>query len=365
MESVDVCRLNKYDNPDLVYGRHDGTIAKRLLSAFSYRPTVVTTRPVQTVIMANNPYSTNVRPTVTRIPMVTFRATHRTHHTGNDSAKSDTIYLRDELQDPQRQYFIEGNVVVQREVNILYSRGNVIIYVDRRGTRIDLNNYPTMHYNQVPVGINGFEKINTSIKVILGSHQSAHSGGLASGYCSVKDVKPGSDNVPAEIKIGNTGNANDNYYLAAALCANTQKVHQNLTGSRVDEDVVIGSRAYVNLYGVKKRSATVFSNADDKNFEPLRAVQITENRPGWDLWVDPNAGKNYTHFAQYDPMVLSSPNSPGKTTPYLGAKWVQPLGTAPAENVKPVREAICQTGLLLVLTNMNMTENLRIRETHA
>ena len=33
ISSVDVCRLNRHDNPDLVYGRNDGTVLKRLVSA--------------------------------------------------------------------------------------------------------------------------------------------------------------------------------------------------------------------------------------------------------------------------------------------------------------------------------------------
>ena len=46
INSVDNCRMNKYDSPDLIYGRYDGTILKRLLSAFSFRPTIVTTTPI-------------------------------------------------------------------------------------------------------------------------------------------------------------------------------------------------------------------------------------------------------------------------------------------------------------------------------
>ena len=45
VSSVDLCKQNKNDNPDLVYGRHDGTVLKRLISAFSFRPTVVASLP--------------------------------------------------------------------------------------------------------------------------------------------------------------------------------------------------------------------------------------------------------------------------------------------------------------------------------
>ena len=62
--SVDMCRLNKQDNPDLIYGRYDGTILKRLLAAFSFRPTIVSTTPVYNIVNIN-PYQQNVRPVVT------------------------------------------------------------------------------------------------------------------------------------------------------------------------------------------------------------------------------------------------------------------------------------------------------------
>jgi len=360
MSSVDVCRLNKYDNPDLVYGRHDGTIAKRLLSAFSYRPTVVTTRPVQTVIMANNPYAVNVRPTVTRIPMVTFRATTRSNF--NDGRR-DTIYLRSELSQAQRQYFIEGNVVVQREVNILYSRGNVIVYVDRRGTRIDLQNYPTMHYNQVPVGVNGFEKINTNIKVIIGEFDDTVT---QTGTCGAVNIK-GNVDLPGNVLIGNTNDAKDKYYLSAALCANTTKINQNLSGSRVDEDVVIGSRAYVSMWGMKNRPNPQFTNANDELFNPQQLTDIVD---GIDkTFVDDNLidGTNYLQYIQYDPMLLGTGNTSKLSTPYKKSKWAQqePGGGTPAVNADSVKESICKTGLLLVFTNQELKENLRVRSTNA
>jgi hypothetical protein len=275
---------------------------------------------------------------------------------------ADTIYLRDELKNPQRQYFIEGNVVVQREVNILYSRGNVIVYVDRRGTRIDLQNYPTMHYNQVPVGVNGFEKINTDIKVVLGEHNNGSTPMVP--YCGVRDVT--NDTQPQDIRVGNVGQ--DDYYLAAALCAKTQRINQNLTGSRVDENVVIGSTAYVNLWGVKDRGMTAaapFANRNDSNFDNFDGAAVTTTAPGYNLNIDNMAGSRYDYFVQYDPMILSAPGNVTKTSPYVGAQWVVPTGSTPPENTMSVREAVCKRGLLLVLTNQNLTENLRVRETNA
>ena len=153
LTSVDVCRLNKYDNPDFLYGRHDGTILKRLLSAFSYRPTVVSTRPIGGTMVTSNPYYQNMNPTVTKIPMITVRVTN--------NMELNTS-LEGLITTNQSQYFIEGNVVVKREVNVIYSRGNLIVYLDRRGQQIDLENFRPASYKAVPVGLGGFEKVTAT-----------------------------------------------------------------------------------------------------------------------------------------------------------------------------------------------------------
>lgn len=268
MSQVDVCRLNKYDNPDFVYGRHDGTIAKRLLSAFSYRPTVVSTRPVQSVVMANNPYSVNVRPTVTRIPMITFRV-------GQNLAPGApaALILANELAASQSQYFIEGNVVVQRAVDILYSRGNVMVYLDRRLNNINLNDYPSMTYSQVPLGVAGFERINDAPVTIASD---------------------------ATVPIGKGGAANeDDFFLSGAVCAKIQRGVKKSKTQKVD--VVVGSEAYVSL-----------RNVDMRNRKDLPAGSVLANPP-----ATPNV--------QGDSLPIGNPNTFNATSagaPY-GAQGAQ------------------------------------------
>lgn len=189
LTSVDVCRLNKYDNPDFLYGRHDGTILKRLLSAFSYRPTVVSTRPVGGTMVTSNPYYQNMNPTVTKIPMITVRITNNT-----------TDNLEELITKNQSQYFIEGNVVVKREVKVIYSRGNIVVYLDRRGQHIDLENFRPASYKAVPVGLGGFEKVTaTAIDVNQASDfgtQGAGNNFLLESYITAKltDVNLGAGN---------------------------------------------------------------------------------------------------------------------------------------------------------------------------
>lgn len=163
MAAVDVCRLNKYDNPDLVYGRHDGTVVKRLLSAFSYRPTVVATYPTSLVPnmgIGHNPYAQSINPTVTRVPMVTIRLVNNVYQR---QALNSVV---DHVTQPMSMQFIEGNAIVTRASKVLYSRGVLIVYIDRRSTHISLDFFKPMTMKNFPVGVSGFSRINTSAMTI-------------------------------------------------------------------------------------------------------------------------------------------------------------------------------------------------------
>jgi hypothetical protein len=160
--SVDVCRLNKYDNPDFVYGRHDGTILKRLFSAFSFRPTIVATLPVAN-LFAYNPYSQNIRPTVTSIPMINVRlsnfgttaaaaaaaAAGRPAPAGNSLSATLT----------QTNQFLEGNSIVNRHTSVMFSREILVFYVDRRSYVYTAGNNIT-NMARLPTSVAGFERIN-------------------------------------------------------------------------------------------------------------------------------------------------------------------------------------------------------------
>ena len=158
ISSVDVCKLNKQDTPDLLYGRFDGVIIKRLLSAFSFRPSIVTTTPlISTVSM--NPYLLNNKPLVSTIPMINMRL----------SPIADTqILLKEAIN--QTQFFLENGNVVPRHTSIIWSRGILIFYVDRRSNTITYNDQLIkMNLNILPSSIGvmgGFERINDT-KVII------------------------------------------------------------------------------------------------------------------------------------------------------------------------------------------------------
>lgn len=151
--AVDTCRMNKYDSPDLVYGRYDGTILKRLLAAFSFRPTVVTTTPVYQ-IFNTNPYQQNIKPTVTYVPMINLKLPYL----ANDNSP---VELKDALE--QTQLLLENNgVVVPKHTSLIYSRGVLFFYIDRRANVIlNTQGVPSFAFNKLPTAISGFDRLNT------------------------------------------------------------------------------------------------------------------------------------------------------------------------------------------------------------
>lgn len=147
---VDMCRLNKHDTPDLIYGRYDGTILKRLLSAFSFRPTIVATTPVYQIVNLN-PYQQNIRPLVTAVPMINYRLPSSINDTTPRS-------LNEALE--QHQYFLENGTLVPRHTSLIYSRGVLFFFVDRRANIIRFNEMQPFNIARMPLTVSGFERLN-------------------------------------------------------------------------------------------------------------------------------------------------------------------------------------------------------------
>lgn len=155
ISSIDMCKLNKQDSPDLVYGRYDGTILKRLLTSFSYRPTIVATSPLYT--MQNmNPYQQNMRPVVTNIPMINLRLPPIINTKDDD----EIVELSDVFE--QHQFFIENGVMVPRHTSLIYSRDVLFIYVERRINIMSPLSSTPIYFNMgsLPVAMSGLDSIN-------------------------------------------------------------------------------------------------------------------------------------------------------------------------------------------------------------
>ena len=148
LTAVDSCRVNLFDAPDLTYVRDEGTILRRILSAFSIRPTVISSTPIWNMLTYNPHFTKPAITQVTTIPMITYRLPHNKlvnfqKFRGSGSSKTlGTIgpNLSYDFQDAlyQAEWFVEGRLLVPKSKQVLHSRGVLIFYVNRRYKRLSV-----------------------------------------------------------------------------------------------------------------------------------------------------------------------------------------------------------------------------------
>jgi hypothetical protein len=230
MKAIDMCRLNKYDTPDLVYGRYDGTVVKRLFAAFSYRPTLVLSVPAPTVY-SHNPYFQAANPTVSTISMINLRLPQtynkqflNTTLVGPSTGVSigqnnnvvdvqgpsgSNINLQDALT--QSQLFFENGSLMMKNTQVINSNGVMVFFVDRRKHNFSYSQYSDpIAMVALPKAISGFERVNT-LPI----------------------------NVESLLTV-NTGDDNEKFNLLSVVCAKTLAPDQD-----ENKDLYVGSYALV------------------------------------------------------------------------------------------------------------------------
>jgi hypothetical protein len=246
MRAIDMCRLNKYDTPDLVYGRYDGTVIKRLFAAFSFRPTVVLSVPTPQV-MSINPYFQTAHPVVSSISMINLRLPEYSHSymSGMGGAgvilggaggvsvpgsSTSALKLTDALD--QSQLFFENGSLLMKKTEIIFSRGVLVFFVDRRKHRLDLAKL-TNPANMVglPSAISGFERINDT---------------ALDNECT-RDIDL-TANLSTASSIRTDPDAQTSFRLRSVVCAKTADTSVATTvGKDSVDDLFIGSKALVGM----------------------------------------------------------------------------------------------------------------------
>lgn len=255
MRAIDMCRLNKYDTPDLVYGRYDGTVIKRLFAAFSFRPTLVLSVPTPQVF-SNNPYFQSAHPTVSSISMInlrlpqfsrTFLTTQPpTTNTIPSTTVQENVALDDALK--QSQLFFENGSLVMKNTQIIDSRGIVCFFVDRRKHNLDLNKYrDPLAMVALPSAISGFERVNrTNVTV--------------------------NPTITLGDEVGKTG-TESGFTLRSVVCAKTANLEDSTQDS--NQDLFVGSETYIKHKDQNK--STIFK------YDPMGAksyyMDNTEGTP--------------------------------------------------------------------------------------
>ena len=149
--SIDMCKINKYDNPELVYGRNDAVILKRLFAVFSFRPIVMTTMSGN-VLNQDNTFLQSSRPTITTLPMINLRLPP-------SLSTTDSISLENAMN--KSQSFIENGTVVVKKASVIYSKGIITFFLDRRSNYIKLPGHQSFNLGRMPKTISGnYDRVN-------------------------------------------------------------------------------------------------------------------------------------------------------------------------------------------------------------
>lgn len=153
--AVENCRNNIYDVPDLTYVKDEGAILRRLLSAFSIRPTVVNTVPLYGII-SNNPHiSPSAVTQVTTVPMITLRLPLNVYNTGME------IHLKNALQ--QAHWFVENKMLIPKSQSIMHSRDVLFFYIGRRFQVVNVAKHTAPYnFNSLPMTVSGIEHLNNT-----------------------------------------------------------------------------------------------------------------------------------------------------------------------------------------------------------
>lgn len=154
MNNIDTCRISNYDAPDLMYYGDETVIMRRIMNAFSLRPTIVSTFPMsgyQTHNQINFPVLVN---SVTAIPMLHVRLPI-------SNSLIETIELKDSLFQPS--FMVENGIFTARQQQVIYSEDVIIFNVPRRTYHPLMspqNMFKPHNYERLPKNLIGLEKLN-------------------------------------------------------------------------------------------------------------------------------------------------------------------------------------------------------------
>ena len=154
--AVDNCRNNIYDVPDLTYVKDEGAIMRRLMSAFSLRPIVVSTSPIYGV-MTNVPHMASATAgQLTNVPMLNLRLPLKLTATTGGTP----VNLNDALS--QAHWYVDGKMLVPKSQRIVFARDVLVFYVNRRMNSVQFENRGMPYnYKNMPLTMSALQTVNT------------------------------------------------------------------------------------------------------------------------------------------------------------------------------------------------------------
>jgi len=151
--AIDTCRNSVFDAADFAYVKDEGTILRKLFSAFSIRPIIVCTAPVMGISTNTSPLSNLATTHITTIPMISYRISPM------DNNLKKTYNLNHALY--QRQLYIHKRQLTVKTQSVMYCRDILVFYVHRRFQTINLGRLARPYeVLRLPVTVNSMEKIH-------------------------------------------------------------------------------------------------------------------------------------------------------------------------------------------------------------
>jgi len=177
MKIISLYPSSLYDAPDQLLSDDCGTILRRILNAFSFRPTTVSIsniipqdfKDISTVLTGvfdlsqYYPYinhDSSIKKSA--VSMITVRLPYIDNNDNNDDNKDDTV-IELGLQTSPSQWFMEKNVPELFKQKIIASNGVLFFYVNRNYTSINEATFVdgSYQFNQLPASFIGTSKVNT------------------------------------------------------------------------------------------------------------------------------------------------------------------------------------------------------------
>ena len=153
--AIDNCKASVFDAADLAYVKDEGTIMRKLLAAFSIRPTIVITMPVYGITPLTSHISSVSTSHITTLPMITIRIPTTIGQNPEEGIDLGTQALS------QQQLYIHHRQLTVKQQQILYSRELLIFYVHRRYQSFNTARLTDPYrITYLPVTMNQFERLH-------------------------------------------------------------------------------------------------------------------------------------------------------------------------------------------------------------
>lgn len=155
--ALKACKNNVYDSPDFAYIEDEGSVLRRLLSVFAYRPTIVAVKNMTNPIpfSVNASINTLAMTQVTTVPILNIPLP-------TNAGPNENVPLTIAFERPD--WYVENKVLIPKTKAVVHTRDVIFFYINRRVFSVDhtrlLAQNMMPQFSVLPFSISGYENIN-------------------------------------------------------------------------------------------------------------------------------------------------------------------------------------------------------------